>query len=82
MKQDVNVVRKENVIYKILCRDCKLSYIGKTLQWYESMGWDTTGCLLKTPHHHPEEVLKRPKPGHYIYIYTYICICIYTCCVV
>ena len=24
--------RKENVIYKIACKDCKLSYIGETLQ--------------------------------------------------
>ena len=27
--------RKKNVIYKIPFRDCKLSYIGETLQWYD-----------------------------------------------
>jgi len=37
--------RKKNVIYKIPCRDCKLSYIGETSQWYDERESQHKRCI-------------------------------------
>jgi len=37
--------RKKNVIYKIQCKDCKLSYIGETSQWYDERESQHRRCI-------------------------------------
>ena len=37
--------RKKNVIYKIPCKDCKLSYIGETSQWYDERESQHRRCI-------------------------------------
>ena len=38
-------MEERNVVYKIPCRDCKLSYIGETSQWYDERESQHRRCI-------------------------------------
>ena len=44
--------RKKNVIYKIPCKDCKLSYIGDVLQWYDERESQHRRCIRNQDENH------------------------------